>query len=204
MFILSIILAGVLGTTAMILLMGLMHGLNLANADMVRAIGSFYTQSYKKSLVPGLIINYFFGIIFSLGYAALIGMAPETGPSVTLALATAIGFVHGIVIGLFLITEVTEFHPLVRFRKAGPEISFAYILGHIGYGLTVGVTLALTGIRLPEFWASSSQSLNEIITSNASGLVLFGITALLTEFVIFEVITHIAPHSTEKKGETIL
>src|SRR4051812_29166031 len=94
--------AGFLGTSTMLAVMSVLHRLKLANADMVRAIGSLYSRTYKGSLIPGLIIQYSFGLVFAFIYAKLIWFAPVVTPTSILILATFIGLVHGIIIGLAL------------------------------------------------------------------------------------------------------
>ena len=181
-------LAGVLGTTAMILFMALTHGFRLANADMVRAIGSIVTRSYEDSLVPGLLVHYTAGIIFAFCYALFIGMAPVTNPKVTLVLAVALGLLHGIIIGLLLITEITEFHPVQQFQKAGTEVALAHLLGHVVYGGTVGVVLVFTQVQMSGLWLDlredSGLPLGEVLGFVPLWLMLFGAPLL---FVVYTV-----------------
>lgn len=68
--IITIIVAGMLATMAMCTLLELITRSRLTNADMVRAVGSLFTRSYEGSLIPGLIIQFSFGIVFAFLYFA--------------------------------------------------------------------------------------------------------------------------------------
>jgi len=52
------ILGGLLGTGGMTLTLYIFNSFGFANGDMVRAVGSLITKSYKNSLIPGLIIHF--------------------------------------------------------------------------------------------------------------------------------------------------
>jgi hypothetical protein len=45
-----------------------------------------------------------------------------------------------------LMAVVAERHPVERFRSAGPEVGAAHILGHVAYGLGVGLMAWLLGV----------------------------------------------------------
>ncbi|NIS09829.1 MAG: hypothetical protein GWO07_14000, partial [Candidatus Dadabacteria bacterium] len=51
------IFSGIMATLMMIGIMELITRSKLANADMVRAIGSIFTKAYENSLTPGLIAH---------------------------------------------------------------------------------------------------------------------------------------------------
>ncbi|MEO5969884.1 MAG: hypothetical protein ABIQ95_08150 [Bdellovibrionia bacterium] len=140
---LSIIaLAGFVGTSTMLAVMSVLHTLKLANADMVRAIGSLYTRSIKGSLIPGLIIHYSVGLFFAFLYAKLLGILPITTVGSITIVSTFLGFVHGIIVGLALEVRVAVYHPVPEFKKVGFAVVVAHIVGHIAYGLSVGIVYA--------------------------------------------------------------
>lgn len=147
---LKIAFAGVAGTTAMILLMGLIHGLKWAEADMVRAIGSLYTESEKEAFPVGLVVHMTGGVFFAFLYALLVSVAPippgSAGAVFLVCLLT--GVFHGMVVGIFLAVVVAEFHPLERFRKAGVDVVLSHLAGHVVYGATVGLVFVLAGVRM--------------------------------------------------------
>jgi uncharacterized membrane protein YagU involved in acid resistance len=132
-------LAGFAGTSTMLMVMSILHQLKLANADMVRAIGSLYTRTFKGSLLPGLIIHYAFGLFFAYLYSLLVAFSPIVTPGSTIILSTFTGLVQGIVVGLALEVLVAVYHPVAEFKKAGFAVVIAHIIGHVAYGLTFGL-----------------------------------------------------------------
>ena len=140
---LGIALAGLVATSTMLAVMSVLHRLKWANADMVRAIGSLVTRSYEGSLIPGLIIHYSFGLFFAFIYAKLIGLAPVNTPAAIVIIATFTGLVHGVIVGLALEVMVATYHPVPQFRRAGFAVVIAHILGHITYGISLGIVYAL-------------------------------------------------------------
>lgn len=135
-------IAGFVGTSVMLIVMSIMHHLKLANADMVRAIGSIYTRTYEGSLLPGLIIHYTIGLFFAFIYAFIVQLSPVVTPSSTIILATFAGLAHGMIVGLSLQVMVAVYHPVEQFRKAGFAVVIAHIIGHTFYGLSVGLVYA--------------------------------------------------------------
>ena len=149
---LSIALSGLLGTTAMIFIMTFIHRMKWANADMVRAVGSMITGTYENSFYFGLFAHYLIGVGFSFLYALLISVAPVQSPGSTEIIAGLAGLVHGLIVGLLLMVEVAEHHPIERFQKAGLGVAVSHVIGHIAYGLTLGIVLA-------NRWESTSRIL---------------------------------------------
>lgn len=142
--------AGIAGTTAMTLVMGLIHGFGWANADMIRAIGSLYTRREDNSFPVGLSVHFTAGILFAFCYAIALGFAPIQSPtaSSTVLVCILMSFFHGLVVSMLLAIEVAEHHPLEKFRKAGVGVVFSHLVGHIFYGLFVGLFLGLTATHL--------------------------------------------------------
>ena len=143
-----IVLAGVVGTTVMTLVMALIHRMGWANADMVRAIGSIYTRSFKSAFWPGLVIHYGAGILFAFLYAVLVAVAPIHTDGGTIMVTLCTGIFHGMSMGMVLAVMVAENHPLPEFRKAGVGVVLSHVVGHIFYGLTVGLVFVLTHTKL--------------------------------------------------------
>ena len=150
MNILLIMLAGFVATLAMTLVMGFIHGLGLANADMVRAIGSLFTRKYENAFWPGALAHFGAGTIFALLYAALGGLAPLPVSSgvATVIMMTIFGAFHGFAVSIILAITVAEYHPLEQFRKAGGDVVVSHFVGHLVYGFFVGLILAMTGVDL--------------------------------------------------------
>ncbi len=146
--ILTIILAGILATGVMCAVMELITRSQLANADMVRAIGSLFTKSYDNALVPGLIIQFGFGIVFGFIYFAILSFFSSGGIPSGVVIGIVAGFFHGMVVSLAIVISVAEHHPLGRFREAGITVAMSHLAGHMIYGLTLGIVFGATGVRL--------------------------------------------------------
>lgn len=147
MDILFFLTAGFAGTTALILVMGTIHLLGLANSNMVEAVGSLITKTTKNSFVPGLIIEYIGGFIFVAVYAAILNMAPVQTLASTLFLSTILGLAHGTIVGMVLSIALSTFHPIEKYRNAGPEVAAAHVAGHVVYGFFVGLVLGATQLN---------------------------------------------------------
>jgi hypothetical protein len=142
-----IVAAGLLGTSFMSGLMTVIHRKEWANADMIRALGSFVTRSYESSLVPGLIVHLCAGIGFAFAYAWIVTRILGDRSGGALLLCAILGLMHGIVVGLMLIGVVSKRHPVERFRSVGMEVAAAHLAGHLAYGLGVGLVLDLFDVR---------------------------------------------------------
>jgi len=180
-------LAGFLATTAMILVMTFIHKMKWANADMIRAVGSMITGSYEGSFYFGLIAHYSIGIGFSFLYTLLIAVAPIHTPGSTEIITALVGFVHGLMVGLLLMVEVAEHHPIERFQRAGLGVAVSHVIGHIVYGLTVGVVLA-------HQWGSTSQILDAFSDDrfNAGDVIGFSFMAVPVFWLPFLFVTYMS------------
>jgi hypothetical protein len=117
--------------------------LGLANADMVRAIGSIYTRSYKNAFWPGVFIKFTGGAVFAVFYAIIGGVAPIHSKGGLILVMTFVGIFHGLAMSVLMSVAVAEHHPLPEFQKAGPEVILSHLAGHIVYGFSVGMLFAL-------------------------------------------------------------
>ncbi|MFQ5788107.1 MAG: DUF6789 family protein [Thermodesulfobacteriota bacterium] len=141
------IIAGLLGTAGMTFVMWLIHRSGIANADMVRAIGSMFTSSIEDALPPGIIIHFIVGSIIAFFYVILISLFGPTSVAATIGTGAMISLFHGVAFSFLLIIAVAEHHPMEQFRDAGFEVAIAHLVGHIIYGLIVGAVVGITGIR---------------------------------------------------------
>lgn len=146
-FILTII-AGVVGTAGMSLAMWLITKSKIANASMIRAIGSIFTQSYDDSFKPGLIVHFVLGVLFAFLYVILISIFEPTTLAAAIGAGALIGVFHGVAFAFLLVVAVAEHHPLERFRSAGFEVAIAHLAGHVIYGILVGLVVGLSGVRI--------------------------------------------------------
>ncbi|HKQ31670.1 MAG TPA: hypothetical protein VJV40_00595 [Thermodesulfobacteriota bacterium] len=141
------VLAGLIATAGMSLVLWGISQTGIANAAMIRAIGSMFTRSYEGSFGPGLVVHFIAGIVIAFIYVALISLlAPDTLAG-TIAYGGMIGLAHGVAFGFLLVVAVAEHHPLEQFRRAGLEVATAHLIGHVIYGVLVGTVVGLTGIK---------------------------------------------------------
>ena len=148
MGIIFIILSGVIATFIMVLFLELVTRTKLANADMVRAIGSILTRDYDKALIPGLIIQFGFGIIFSFVYFGVISYFSSAININGILMGGLMGFFHGIVVGFVGVITVAIHHPITKFKQAGFTVAVAHLFGHVVYGLSIGILFSQVGIRI--------------------------------------------------------
>ena len=142
-----IIVCGIIGTSAMTFVMWLITKEGLANADMVRAIGSIFSGK-ENALSTGMIIHYVAGIVVAFIYLVLISLFLPTSLLGYAVTGTAIGIFHGVAFAFILVVVVAEHHPQEEFRNAGLEVALAHLAGHIVYGLVVGIVAGLLSIRI--------------------------------------------------------
>lgn len=147
MTLVSIIIAGFLGTSVMSLIMWLITKKGIANADMIRAIGSLLSD-YESSFSTGIKIHYAVGILVAFIYTAFISLLAPTSLAGSLGTGTMIGLFHGVAFAFVLVVAVAEHHPIERFRNAGLEVAIAHLVGHVIYGFIVGLIVGITGARL--------------------------------------------------------
>ncbi len=146
-FILTVV-AGIVGTAGMSLAMWLITASGIANAAMIRAIGSLFTKSYDNSFEPGIVIHFISGILFAFLYVILISIIAPTSVAAAIGAGAMIGVFHGVAFSFLLVIMVAEHHPIEQFRNAGFEVAIAHFVGHVIYGLLVGVVVGVTGTRL--------------------------------------------------------
>ena len=146
-FVLTIV-AGIVGTSGMSLAMWIITKSGIANASMIRAIGSLFTSSYDNSFKPGLIIHFISGILFAFLYVILISLFAPTSLVAAIGAGAMIGVFHGVAFGFLLVVIVAEHHPIEQFRSAGFEVAIAHFVGHVIYGILVGLVVGLIGARI--------------------------------------------------------
>ena len=146
-FLLKAVLAGLAGTIAMTLVMTLITRIGLANADMVRAIGSLVTRSLRRALPVGIALYTLGGLLFAVPYGVALTLLALKGVWPILGVSAVIGFAHGFVMSFVLVVSVAEHHPMEQFRDSGFGVAVAHIFGHIAYGLGVGLVLGLASVQ---------------------------------------------------------
>ena len=111
-FIIDTMLSGIIGTAGMTLVMWAITRSGIAHADMIRAIGSIFTRSYKDSIIPGVIIHFGVGIIIAFFYVIIISILTPASTIKTVGAGVMIGLFHGVVFSFLLVVTVAEHHPL--------------------------------------------------------------------------------------------
>jgi hypothetical protein len=140
-FIFGSAFAGLVSATCMGLFMTGLTRLRVVNADMIRAIGSLFTGSNEAAFSVGSFVHAVSGIAFAMIYAMVLSLFSVHGFGYTTAMSGLIGFVHGFVVFFLLINMVAEHHPLPEFREVGVGVAAAHLVGHIIYGLVLGMIL---------------------------------------------------------------
>ncbi len=130
---------GIVATALMTVVLYGIHWRGFANADMLRALGSLFTRSEANSLAPGIVLHFLMGIVFAFLYVGFWSALPLAALWSYLAVGLIFGLGHGLVVSFALVILVAEHHPLQRFQNAGMGVAIAHLLGHVIYGLTVGL-----------------------------------------------------------------
>jgi uncharacterized membrane protein YagU involved in acid resistance len=139
--------AGIIATALMTVLLYSIHWRGFANADMLRALGSILTRSEQTSFLPGALLHFLFGIVFAFIYVGFWSALPVSALWTYLALGVIFGLGHGLVVSFALVVLVAEHHPLQRYQQAGMGVAIAHLLGHVLYGLVVGLLAGVWHLR---------------------------------------------------------
>ncbi|MCB1041971.1 MAG: hypothetical protein KDC35_03480 [Acidobacteria bacterium] len=139
------LIAGIAGVVVMSFFLRRARFLHLPETEMIRAIGSAITKRVDNALLPGTIIHTAGGVLFAYVYSFLLSTAPDAAGSmmVIVVACTLMGLVHGLVVTLFLVITVAQYHPIDEFKKLEPGDMAAHVISHIAYGLTVGICLGV-------------------------------------------------------------
>jgi len=137
-------IAGLIGVAVMTFFLRRARFFHLPETQMVRAIGSYITKDADNALKPGAVIHTLAGIGFAYWYRYLLSTVPSFGDSLfnTVVAFGLIGLVHGLIVTLFLVIAVAQYHPVARFRKLDGGDMASHVIAHFAYGLTVGLVLA--------------------------------------------------------------
>src|SRR5690606_37326426 len=116
------VLAGLIATSGMSILMWAITRSGIADADMIRAIGTIFRRSEKSTFTVGLVAHYIVGVVIAFAYVALISVIGYSSVAGAIGLGCLISVAHGVAFGFVLVIAVAEHHPMERFRKAGMEV----------------------------------------------------------------------------------
>ena len=143
-FLVTALIAGILGGAAMELAMGLISRGGWAKGDMIVAIGSLVTKSRDNAFRVGAIIHAICAVGFAAVYTMLMLVLGVTQLPLSMMLGLGVGVLHGILVSLMLVWVVSESHPLPEFNDAGLEVGLSHFIGHVVYGGVVGVVVGLS------------------------------------------------------------
>lgn len=140
----SYVIIGILATAGMTTFLWILNAARIADVDMIKAIGSFYTRNEDNALLPGTLVHFSSGIFFTFVYIFLFHIFPSTDkdPFIYVLFGGGLGFGHGIVTSMFLVMMISDFHPLERYKRAGFKVAVFHFLAHVIFGLIIGILYA--------------------------------------------------------------
>src|SRR5688572_4550285 len=142
-FVLTALIAGLLGGIAMEGVLWIIGRGGWARADMIVALGSMFTKARETAWRVGAMLHLASAIVFAIGYTLLMHALGFTDMPWSAALGAGVGFLHGLIVSLGLVWVVAEEHPLEEFNEAGLAIGLSHIVGHVAYGAVVGLVVAI-------------------------------------------------------------
>lgn len=120
------------------------------SADMVRALGSFFTGKLENASSLGTAIHLVAGAFFGIFYLVIIESIGALSFPPALFLGMGIGFVHGLVMSYVLMIYASERHPLEEYRKATMQEGALHLFGHVLFGGLIGLLGGLIALGL--YW----------------------------------------------------
>ncbi len=145
-YLLTSLVAGLLGGLAMEGAMWLIAKAGLAKGDMILALGSLLTKSRDNARRVGLVIHATAAIGFGLVYTLLMVTLGLTAMPLSLMLGLGVGVLHGLLVSLMLVWVVADQHPLEEFKEADLLVGLSHLAGHVAYGAIVGLVVGLSPI----------------------------------------------------------
>lgn len=143
-YLLTSLVAGVLGGLAMQWVMTLISRAGLAKGDMILALGSLLTKSRENAYRTGLFIHVTAAMGFALVYALLLVTIGYTHLPLSLMVGVGVGVLHGLLVSLMLVWVVADQHPLEEFKEADLLVGLSHFAGHVAYGAVVGLVVGLS------------------------------------------------------------
>jgi hypothetical protein len=118
------------------------------SADMVRALGSFFTGKLENAGSVGSAIHAAAGIFFGMVYFAIMHTMGALVFPQAIFLGLGIGFAHGLVTSYALMIFASERHPLEDYRNATMEEGALHLFGHLIFGAVAGLLGGLIAMGL--------------------------------------------------------
>jgi hypothetical protein len=142
---------GIGGLIGALVMNGFMFGVSRwfsERVDMTKALGSLLTGNLENARATGTLVHCFSGFVFGVIYLILFDLTQLIEVSNLVLLGAGIGFIHGLVVSYGLMFVVSERHPIEQFRTVTIETGLLHLIGHVLFGLTVGLSCGLAF-----FWA---------------------------------------------------
>ena len=115
--------------------------------DMVRALGSFFARRSGRSAQElGKRIHTVSGLLFGMLYFLAMYLIGGLNFPYAVFLGIGFGFFHGLIMSYVLMFYASEKHPIQEYRDATLEEGLLHLVGHIIFGLVVGLMGALFSI----------------------------------------------------------
>ena len=115
--------------------------------DMVRALGSFFNRGSKKGAQElGKRIHTVSGLSLGILYFLTMYLIGGLNFPYAIFLGIGFGFFHGLVMSYVLMFYASEKHPIKEYRDATLEEGLLHLVGHVIFGLVVGLMGALFAI----------------------------------------------------------
>lgn len=114
--------------------------------DMVRALGSFFARSSDNAQELGKRIHAVSGLFFGMLYFLAMYLIEGLNFPYAIFLGIGFGFFHGLVMSYVLMFYASEKHPIQEYRDATLEEGLMHLVGHVIFGLVVGLMGALFSI----------------------------------------------------------
>lgn len=109
------------------------------SADMVRALGSYFTGGLQNATTVGTLIHSVAGIVFGMVYFAIMYYVGALAFPKAILLGLGLGFAHGLIASYALMIYASNRHPLEEYRKATIQEGVLHMFGHIIFGAVIGV-----------------------------------------------------------------
>lgn len=142
-YLITSLIAGVIGGLAMQLVMWLISRSGLAKGDMILALGSLITKSRDSAYRVGFVVHGIAAVGFGLVYTLLMVVVGYTALPQSLLLGLGVGIGHGLLVSLMLVWVVSDQHPLAEFKEADLLVGLSHFVGHVAYGGVVGFVVGL-------------------------------------------------------------
>ena len=143
-YLLTSLVAGVLGGLAMEFVMWLISRAGLAKGDMILALGSLLTKTRESAYRVGLVVHVTAAMGFALVYTLLMVTLGYTHMPMSLMLGLGVGVMHGLLVSLMLVWVVADHHPLEEFKEADLLVGVSHMAGHVAYGAMIGLVVGLS------------------------------------------------------------